>query len=389
MKNKFRWIGKTDRQVTLNQIDDVVLPKYDKSVTIDKTFIFAIIDIETTGLNHNIDEIIELAIILLRVDEHGKIIEILQEFNELNEPLSLKISDFITGKTGITNEMVAGKKIDWDVVNDIIKLADGCVSFNAAFDRPFLDLKVESCTKRPWADAYTQIPWESYNYPKINLEALCYYHGFFYEAHRAIADVKALINLLQNNEPILEASNYFNILLSEIVKNSYVIIAKKTPFSKKDFLTNNKMSWNKDLLLWYKFSYNIDEIKAIETDLLFNVYENNQVNLDVVELNASERFKDIETYVKEGLVGSKTYNKFNKPLVIVAQKTPYSTRKKLYDRDYDWSNLRKYWYKYIGEEDLDNEKEWLANEVYPSKSFDGKVLKNSYYNLDEKKNGKK
>ena len=69
------------------------------------------LDLETTGLDPDNDEIIELAMVPFRYSNVGRIFEVLDPFNELREPRSGPIPPEITKITGITNEMVKGHQI--------------------------------------------------------------------------------------------------------------------------------------------------------------------------------------------------------------------------------------------------------------------------------------
>ena len=80
-------------------------------------------DVETTGLSHQDDEIIELA--MLPFDYDSESCEIHQVYNQqafskLREP-SRSIPEHITQINGITNEMVQGHKIEAEEVEEIVK----------------------------------------------------------------------------------------------------------------------------------------------------------------------------------------------------------------------------------------------------------------------------
>ena len=81
------------------------------------------VDVETTGLSHQDDEIIELA--MLPFDYDSESCEIHQVYNQqafskLREP-SRSIPESITQINGITNEMVEGHKIEAEEVEEIVK----------------------------------------------------------------------------------------------------------------------------------------------------------------------------------------------------------------------------------------------------------------------------
>ena len=75
------------------------------------------IDTETTGINPNKEEIIELAMVPFEFDSAGKIYRILPEYNSFQDPHK-PIPEKITQITGITDDMVKGQSIDMaEVVN--------------------------------------------------------------------------------------------------------------------------------------------------------------------------------------------------------------------------------------------------------------------------------
>jgi DNA polymerase-3 subunit epsilon len=67
-----------------------------------------VVDVETTGLDHQRDEIIELAMTPFNYGLDGTIFSVGDSFQGLRQP-SEPIAPEITAITGITNEMVAGQ----------------------------------------------------------------------------------------------------------------------------------------------------------------------------------------------------------------------------------------------------------------------------------------
>ena len=71
-----------------------------------------ILDTETTGLDSATDRIIELALLLVDVDvQTGQPLQELNVYDELEDP-GMPISAEAMRVTGITDAMVAGKKLD-------------------------------------------------------------------------------------------------------------------------------------------------------------------------------------------------------------------------------------------------------------------------------------
>lgn len=94
---------------------------------------YCVLDTETTGLSAYWDKIIEIGI--LRVRE-GKIVD---RYTQLVNP-GHEIDEFITGLTGITNEMVAGMPSVGDVKDEVLDFIgdDLIVGHNTSFDIRFL-----------------------------------------------------------------------------------------------------------------------------------------------------------------------------------------------------------------------------------------------------------
>jgi DNA polymerase III subunit epsilon len=80
----------------------------------------AIVDVETTGTNPDRDKIIELGICSFEYDRHdGRIYKVLGSLEWFEDP-GFSIPPEITNITGITDEMVAGHRIDDRAVNDLL-----------------------------------------------------------------------------------------------------------------------------------------------------------------------------------------------------------------------------------------------------------------------------
>jgi DNA polymerase III subunit epsilon len=94
---------------------------------------YAIVDIETTGGNHKHEKITEIAIYI-----HDGV-QIVKEFTSLINP-ERNIPYFITGLTGITNEMVADAPRFFEIARQVVELTEGCifVAHNVSFDYHFV-----------------------------------------------------------------------------------------------------------------------------------------------------------------------------------------------------------------------------------------------------------
>lgn len=95
------------------------------------------LDVETTGLNPDHDEIIELAMVPFYYSEQDEVVHVGEAFTGLRQPSST-IPAEVTKITGITDEMVAGQAIDPNVVAEFAGRSL-IIAHNAAFDRPFIE----------------------------------------------------------------------------------------------------------------------------------------------------------------------------------------------------------------------------------------------------------
>ena len=102
-----------------------------------------IVDLETTGLSASENQILEIGAIKINT-ETG---EVLDEFQTFTQPepeygdYTFKISSFITGLTGITDDMVADAPSNRAAVNAFMTFAGSLEiwAYNASFDSKFIN----------------------------------------------------------------------------------------------------------------------------------------------------------------------------------------------------------------------------------------------------------
>ena len=188
------------------------------------------IDFETTGLDFEKDEVIEIGLRTIAVNkldyQDFYSVKDYESYNDTNNV----IDEEVTMLTGITKDMILGKKIDWLEVESILKISDVIVAHNATFDRWFLEKHVDF--KNIWACSKADINWKDRGFLNTKLELLSIWHGFYYDSHRAMNDVNATIHLL------LHPSYEDYSPLEELVKNS----------KKEHHLIINKFPYNQDTI---------------------------------------------------------------------------------------------------------------------------------------------
>jgi len=280
----------------LNNGDSINLYKYDGKGLIPNNSLFnenglkiCFIDLETTGVDKFSNEIIEVAMKLVSVDENtGNIIDVIDEYDSLQEPNS-KITKIITEITGITNEMVEGKSIDWNIVNNIVNNSDMMVAHNASFDRGFFDLVSDLSKEKIWCCSVNDINWSDLGFSNKKQELLCIWHGFYYSSHRAMNDVNALIHLVthksyKNEKPLRQIIN--------ASKNStYRIYAENFKYNeeKKNIIKNNKYKWDPVRKVWWK-EVKLDDLE-VEKIWLTEIIYNDTFLGRVLEITNTNKYK--------------------------------------------------------------------------------------------------
>jgi len=194
----------------------------------------AIIDLETMGTEATTDEIIELGLLAFSFSNEEGILGISHSYNELDDP-GRPIPEEITKITGITDDDVKDKHIDWEHVHSILKKVHLVICHNSRFDRNFLELQTPPAIQaeiqsKPFACTIKDINWKERGFESSKLDYLNWKLGFFYSGHRALTDCWATLNLLLNEE------GAFDELKQGVRKKETLICATNAPFDKKDLL---------------------------------------------------------------------------------------------------------------------------------------------------------
>ena len=207
-----------------------------------KIFRTIYLDLETTGLNPDQDEIIEIGMVPFTYGPEGYIHSVDTPFSQLREP-SKPISEEVTKITQITNDMLRGQSIDPDEVFDFAKQAGLIIAHNAYFDRRFIENFSPGFANKPWACSMSQIPWKEEGFDGTRLSHIAAGLGFFYEAHRAIEDCHAGIEVLSRPLPVSKTRALAK-LLTAARQDTKRIWAESAPFDFKDKLKARGYRWN-------------------------------------------------------------------------------------------------------------------------------------------------
>jgi DNA polymerase-3 subunit epsilon len=201
-----------------------------------------LLDVETTGLDHRKDEIIELGIVKFDYLPDGRLAGVRDAFTSFNEP-SVPIPLEVTTLTGITDEMVAGQRIDEDAVASFVDDAVIVIAHNAGFDRKFAERYWPIFQRKAWGCSATEVEWRKHGFEGSRLGYLLNGAGFFHQAHRAVDDCHALLEILAFELPTTGTSA-LAVLLEQARKKTMRVWAEQSPFDLKDSLKRRGYRWS-------------------------------------------------------------------------------------------------------------------------------------------------
>jgi len=250
------------------------------------------LDVETTGLDPQADEIIELAMVPFFYSADGKILGIDEPFSQLRQP-SFPIPPEISRLTGINDVSVAGKAIDQNEVLSFVTGRSLIVAHNAEFDRQFVEKLCPDLARNPWACSMEEVPWKDAGFESLKLLFLGLQSGFFFDGHRAENDCLAGIELL--NRPLGQTGyTAFQCLLQSARQNTVRLWAENAPYDLKDVLKKRGYRWNAENQTLPK-AWWIDvpeERRDNELEFLQQEIYKRSVTLNESKLTAHNRYSD-------------------------------------------------------------------------------------------------
>lgn len=267
-----------------------------------------ILDTETTGLDPATDKIIELALVKFEYSratcEIGRVLGV---YDGLEDP-GVTIPPESTAVHGITDEMVRGKRLDDTAIEHLLDGVGVVIAHNAEFDRPFVERRLPGFASRAWGCSLREVPWESVGIASAKLEYLAYRYGFFFDAHRAEIDCRALLEVLRQPMPdppgaalddgavpgkvaqrVGAGVMALKVLLESAREPSLRIWALASPFETKDVLKARGYRWDGEKRVWYR------DLTAAEREtelswLKETVYGGQSAAVDVETFDARTRY---------------------------------------------------------------------------------------------------
>lgn len=249
-----------------------------------------LLDVETTGLDTTRDEIIELGMVKFRYLPDGRITRVTDTFSCFNQP-SISIPAEVTALTGITDDMVRGHRFEADRVARFASDAVIVIAHNAAFDRRFMERYSPAFEHKAWACSVSEIEWRNHGFEGSRLSYLLMKAGFFHEAHRAVDDCRALLEILASPLPHADRT-ILSVLLERARRKTIRIWAEQSPFELKDELKRRGYRWSDGTdgrpKAWY---IDVDERdRSGEIEFLQKTIYQREAHLQTRTLTAFDRF---------------------------------------------------------------------------------------------------
>lgn len=209
----------------------------------------AIVDTETTSVDVQTAEVIEIAAAVVLVDEAGEIRAIDKALRGLRDP-GIPIPAEVQRLTGISNDDVAGRALNVPRWEALLGGSDLIVAHNAAYDAPIVERLLPGIKGHAWACSMREIDWAAHAFDGAKLGHLLMQMGYFTTGHRADADVISLANLLTHRpngvHPLIAE------LLARAAQPSLRIEATDAPFDKRHLLKARGYRWDAREKVWWR-----------------------------------------------------------------------------------------------------------------------------------------
>ena len=256
-----------------------------------------VLDTETTGLDVRRERIIELAMLSVLVDTATGLpvgpVSTYESFEDPGQPIPAAITEI----TGIDDSMVRGQRIDEPRVIEMVQAADLIVAHNAGFDRPFTEARLRVFAERPWNCSFAGIDWKQQGSGSAKLEFLAHERGWFYDAHRALVDCHALLQVLA--APLKDGQTGLARLLSGTTQSRFRLSATGAPFESKDALKSRGYRWDTEGRVWWSSLAGKDALDEELVWLKDQVYGSRKAQLLLEEQTSQVMFSQ-----RKGLISS-------------------------------------------------------------------------------------
>jgi DNA polymerase-3 subunit epsilon len=252
-----------------------------------------VVDVETTGLNLDTDDVMQLAMLPFDYEiETGRILTVYMDevFDGLREPAA-PISEEASLITGITADMVVGKSIDAEAVAEVVEDADLVIAHNSKFDRLMVEKHWDCFAKKPWACTLDGVDWLRQGFSAGKLDYLGMQFGWFYDGHQALADCEACLALLAQTLPN-SGAQVMSAVREATAKKEWLIRAIDSPYDLKDKLKQRNYQWRPEGLPNGKVWWTAVEDRDAEIAWLSDEIYGRKIDIKTYPITAFTRYSE-------------------------------------------------------------------------------------------------
>jgi DNA polymerase-3 subunit epsilon len=254
-----------------------------------ETLIGIVLDVETTGLDLDVDDVIELAMTKFTFTREGEIGRLIESFHSFNEPTG-NIPEEITKLTGIRDSDVSGKRISSVDVEHFASDSALIIAHNAGFDRPFSERLVPKFADYAWGCSATEIPWRDEGINGSRLEYIAQSYNFFYDAHRASDDCAVLLNILS-----FSLFRSKRLALSVLLENARKVLtrlfAEGASYEMRVLLKRRGYRWNDGFNGYPRAWWRDLDPQAVDAEIAFLKNANSRITPTAFKMSAKNRFR--------------------------------------------------------------------------------------------------
>jgi DNA polymerase-3 subunit epsilon len=133
------------------------------------------------------------------------------------------------------------------------------------------------------------IDWLSEKLGSRKLDYIAFQMGFFFDAHRAEEDCRALLEILARPLPV-SGQTGLKPLVDRLAQSSYTVYALNSPYATKDVLKARQYRWDADRKTWHRTVTGKAAFDAEVTWLKSEIYGGKPARINVVGRDARTRF---------------------------------------------------------------------------------------------------
>ena len=254
-----------------------------------EALVAAVVDTETTGLDSSADEVIELAMLKFTFTRAGKIGSVIETYQSLNEPKN-PIPPLITQLTSIDDAAVKGHQISQSEVNNFLDDVVLLIAHNATFDRPFCEQISPKFIDIAWACSATEIAWNVEGVAGARLEYILQSFNIFFQAHRAMDDCRALLEVLSHSLPKSNES-VLGVLLDRARRTEARLFALGASYELRGTLRSRGYRWNDGRNGYPRAWFRDVSVDVVETEENFLRKLSSNISPEHFNLTAKNRFR--------------------------------------------------------------------------------------------------